>query len=166
MRCPACNEIGKDKVIDSRLTESGGAIRRRRVCQACNRRFTTKERVEEELRLAVTKKDGTRVRYRRDKIVSGIRHASYKLPIDDAAIEALTDDVESELFRDHDREITSREIGECVARKLRDVNQVAYVRFMSVFREFNHVDEFAAEIQHVENHAASTSPDQQSLFGE
>ncbi len=164
MRCPACNEIGKDKVIDSRLTESGGAIRRRRVCQACNRRFTTKERAEEELRIAVIKKDGSRVRFRRDKIVTGIQHACYKLPIDDASIEAMTDDIEGELFRDHDREVTSRAVGECVARKLRDVNHVAYVRFMSVFREFNHVSEFAEEIQRVEDHAATASPDQQSLF--
>ncbi len=164
MRCPACNEIGKDKVIDSRLTESGGAIRRRRVCQACNRRFTTKERAEEELRIAVIKKDGSRVRFRRDKIVVGIHHACYKLPIGDGDIEAMVDDIEGELFREHDREVTSRQVGECVARKLRDVNQVAYVRFMSVFREFNDVSEFAEEIQLAQDHAATASPNQQSLF--
>ncbi|MDX9975469.1 MAG: transcriptional regulator NrdR [FCB group bacterium] len=164
MRCPSCKELGKDKVIDSRMTESGAAIRRRRVCQACGRRFTTKERAEEELRLAVIKKDRSRVPYRRDKITAGIYNACYKLPVLEEQVEELVDGIEGELFRDFDREVTSKEIGTYVARRLRDLNQVAYVRFMSVYREINDVNEFADEIRSVQEHAATASPDQQTLF--
>jgi transcriptional repressor NrdR len=166
MRCPSCKELGKDKVIDSRLTESGAAVRRRRVCSSCGRRFTTKERAEEELRLTVVKKDRTRVPYRRDKIVAGVRQACYKLEVNENAIEALVDQVEGDLFRDYEREITSLEIGNYVARRLRDLNQVAYVRFMSVYREFHDVDEFVEEIRNVQEHAATATPNQQSLFGQ
>jgi len=166
MRCPSCKALGKDKVIDSRLTEAGAAIRRRRVCQDCSRRFTTKERAEEELRMSVVKKDSTRVPYRRDKIVVGIRHACYKLPVSEEQVEELVDQVESDLFRDYDRSVTSLEIGDYVARRLREVNQVAYVRFMSVYREFNDVSEFVEEIQTVRELAAAEVPNQQSLFGQ
>ncbi len=164
MRCPSCKELGKDKVIDSRLTESGSAIRRRRVCQACNRRFTTKERAEEELRLTVIKRDRSRVPYRRDKILTGIIQACYKLAVDEEEISELVDTVEGDLFRQYDREVTSDQIGETVARRLRGLNQVAYVRFMSVYRKFSDVVEFAEEIQKVKEHAASEVPNQQSLF--
>ncbi|MCB9850534.1 MAG: transcriptional repressor NrdR [Phycisphaerales bacterium] len=166
MRCPSCKELGKDKVIDSRLTDSGAAVRRRRVCSACGRRFTTKERAEEELRLTVVKKDNTRVPYRRDKIGSGVRQACYKLEVNADEIDALVDQVEGDLFRDFDREVTSIDIGACVARRLRDLNQVAYVRFMSVYREFHGVDEFIDEIRNVQEHAATVAPNQQSLFGQ
>ena len=166
MRCPACKEIGKDKVIDSRLTEGGAAIRRRRLCQDCGRRFTTKERTEQEVRLSVIKRDSARVPYRRDKVIAGIRHACYKLPIDDGQIDRVVDEIEGDIFRDHDREVTSEQIGLYAARRLRDLNPVAYVRFMSVYRTFADVAEFAEEIQNVQLHAASTSPDQQSLFNE
>ena len=153
-------------MIDSRLTEAGSAIRRRRVCQGCGRRFTTKERAEEELRMSVIKKDHSRVPYRRDKIVAGVHHACYKLPITDEQVDELVDQVESDLFRDYDREVTSLEIGNYVARRLRELNQVAYVRFMSVYREFNEVSEFAEEIQTVKELAAAEAPNQQSLFGQ
>lgn len=166
MRCPSCKSLGKDKVIDSRLTESGGAIRRRRVCQVCGRRFTTKERAEEELRLTVIKKDGSRVPYRRDKVTAGVRQACYKLHISDEQVEQFVDAVEGDLFRDYDREVTSQEIGRYVARRLRDLHPVAYVRFMSVYREFASVDEFAEEIQRVQEHVVTTSPNQQNLFAE
>ena len=166
MRCPSCKEGGKDKVIDSRLTEGGAAIRRRRVCQACGRRFTTKERAEEELRLTVVKKDLSRVPYRRDKVAEGVRQASYKLPITDQQVQELVDLVEGDLFRDFDREVTSLDIGAYVARRLRELNQVAYVRFMSVYREFSDVDEFADEIRAVQELAAAETPNQQSLFGQ
>jgi transcriptional repressor NrdR len=166
MRCPSCKELGKDKVIDSRLTENGGAVRRRRVCSACGRRFTTKERAEEELRLTVIKKDRTRVPYRRDKILAGVRQACYKLDIDEEQVEGLVDAIEGDLFREFDREVTSTEIGGFVARRLRDVNQVAYVRFMSVYREFHGVEEFVEEIRNVQAHAATAAPNQQSLFGQ
>lgn len=164
MRCPSCKEQGKDKVIDSRTTEGGAAIRRRRVCQVCGRRFTTKERAEEELRLTVVKKDGSRVPYRRDKVAAGIRQACYKLAITDEQVEDVVDSVEGDLFRDFDREVTSHDVGGYVARRLRELNQVAYVRFMSVYREFRNVDEFADEIRNVQEFAAAEAPNQQSLF--
>ena len=91
MRCPACKEVNKDRVIDSRLTDSGAAVRRRRVCMVCGRRFTTKERSEAEMRLSVVKRDGRRVPYRRDNIVRGVRLACYKLPIEEEAIDRLVD---------------------------------------------------------------------------
>jgi len=166
MRCPSCKEVNKDKVIDSRATDGGAAIRRRRLCTACNRRFTTKERIEEELRLTVIKNDASRVPYRREKITAGIQHACYKLPIDVVRLEELVDSVEGDIFRDHDREVTSVEIGECVAQHLRKLNHIAYVRFMSVYRKFNDVDEFVDEIREVKERAAVESPAQQTFFGD
>jgi len=164
MRCPTCKELGTDKVIDSRLTESGAAVRRRRVCTACGRRFTTKERAEEELRLTVVKKDRSRVPYRRDKILAGVRQACYKLDVTDEQMEALVDQVEGDLFAEFDREVTSEEIGRSVTRRLRSLHPVAYVRFMSVYRNFHGVDEFIEEIRNVQEHAAAEAPNQQSLF--
>ena len=164
MRCPSCKEVNKDKVIDSRATDSGAAIRRRRLCTACHRRFTTKERIEEELRLTVKKNDGSRVPYRREKILAGVQHACYKLPIEAERVEELVDTVEGDIFRDHDREVTSLEIGEYVVRRLRKLNHIAYVRFMSVYRKFNAVDEFIDEIRDVKERAAAESPAQQTFF--
>jgi transcriptional repressor NrdR len=151
-------------VIDSRATDSGAAIRRRRACQSCGRRFTTKERVEEELRLTVMKNDGQRVPYRREKILAGVERACYKLPIEHERLEELVDAVESDIFREHDREVTSLDIGRFVGRRLRKLNPIAYVRFMSVHRKFNDVDEFIDEIREVKRRAATESPEQQSLF--
>ncbi|MCP4249626.1 MAG: transcriptional repressor NrdR [bacterium] len=164
MRCPACKELNKDKVIDSRLTDSGAAVRRRRVCTVCGRRFTTKERIEAEMRLTVVKRDGRRVPYRRDNIVRGVRHACYKLPIEEDAIERLVDCVEEDMQREHERSVSSEEIGRYVAVHLRQVNHIAYVRFMSVFRKFADVAEFVDEINDVTERAAVESPDQQTLF--
>lgn len=166
MRCPSCKEIDKDRVIDSRLTEGGAVIRRRRQCEACNRRFTTKERLEEELRLSVIKRDGSRVPYDRAKIVHGIRHACYKLPVSDEDIERLVDDLESDIFQNHDREVTSEQVGEFLIRRLRDVNSVAYVRFMSVYRSYRDVDEFIDEIQNVREYVVTHDPEQETLFDE
>ena len=112
------------------------------------------------------KKDGSRVPYRRDKITAGARQACYKLSISDEQVEHLVDQIEGDLFREHEREVSSEQIGEMVARRLRSLNQVAYVRFMSVYKSFNDVTEFADEIQNVQIHAATDSPDQQSLFTE
>ena len=164
MRCPSCKELGTDKVIDSRLTDGGSAVRRRRHCTVCGRRFTTKERIETEMRLSVTKRDGGRAPYRRDNIVRGVQHACYKLDIDDAQIERLVDRVEEDLHRNHEREVTSEQIGEYVAAQLRHLNHIAYVRFMSVFRKFADVAEFVEEINDVTERAAVESPDQQTLF--
>ena len=165
MRCPSCKELNSDKVIDSRMTDGGLAIRRRRHCTSCGRRFTTKERIEAEVRLAVIKeRDGGRVPYRRDNIVRGVRYACYKLDIDDGQIERLVDCVEEDMYANHSREVTSEQIGRYVTAHLRQLNHIAYVRFMSVFRKFNDVAEFIDEINEVKERAASESPDQQSLF--
>ncbi|MFH0981221.1 MAG: ATP cone domain-containing protein, partial [Planctomycetota bacterium] len=130
----------------------------------CHRRFTTKERIEEELRLMVKKNDGSRVPYRREKILAGVQHACYKLPIEAERVEELVDAVEGDIFRDHDREVTSLEIGEYVVRRLRKLHHIAYVRFMSVYRKFNAVDEFIDEIRDVKERAAAESPAQQTFF--
>ncbi len=166
MRCPACRELNRDRVIDSRATESGVAIRRRRVCEACNRRFTTKERIEEEVRLSVIKRDGTRIPYRRDKVVSGLRHACYKLAINDDQLEQIADLVEEDLFREHDRQVSSEQLGLYVSSHLRTVNQVAYVRFMAVYRQFADVAEFINAIDDVRELDAEDIPSQQALFGQ
>ena len=164
MRCPACKELGKDKVIDSRLTDSGAAVRRRRHCTVCGRRFTTKERIEAELRLSVVKRDGNRAPYRRDKILRGVYHACYKLDIEDGEIERLVDRVEEDIYRNHAHEVASEQIGFHVAKHLRQLNHIAYVRFMSVFRKFNDVAEFVEEIRTVRELTAGESPDQRTLF--
>ena len=164
MLCPSCRDTN-NKVIDSRLTEGGAAIRRRRVCQACNRRFTTKERVEEELRLTGIKVSEQRVPYNRDKILGGVERASYKLDITDGQLQQLVDRVEEDLFANHDREVTTEQIGRYVGRQLRQLHPVAYVRFMSVHRKFSTIDAFIEEITDVRERVAQEDPAQQSLFG-
>jgi transcriptional repressor NrdR len=164
MRCPACKLIDKDRVIDSRLTEGGGVVRRRRECTSCGRRFTTKERVEAELRLVVVKRGGDREPYDREKIAHGLRHACYKLPVDDEAIKQLIDGIEGDVFENHDREVTSSDIGEYVVRRLREINAVAYVRFMSVYRQYHDVAEFIEEIRSVKDFVAHRDPGQELLF--
>lgn len=164
MRCPSCRESNKDRVVDSRMTEGGSVVRRRRECTSCGRRFTTKERVEEELRLTVVKRDGTRVPYEREKLMRGVRHACYKLPIDESEIDRMVDAVEGDLFERFDREVASDQIGEILLRRLRELNAVAYVRFAAVFRQYRDVDEFVEEIQTVRDLAAVSSPEQASLF--
>lgn len=164
MRCPSCKELNRDKVIDSRMTDGGMAVRRRRVCQDCGRRFTTKERIETDLRLSVIKRDEARVPFRRDNIVRGVRHACYKLPITDEAIERLVDCVEEDIHRHHEREVTSEQIGRYVAGQLRQLNHIAYVRFMSVFQNFADVAEFIEEINDVTERAATEAPNQPTLF--
>ena len=163
MLCPSCKE-NRNKVIDSRLTENGSAIRRRRTCLVCNRRFTTKERVEQELRLSVVKLNGQRVPYQRDNVLSGVERACYKLEVSEEEVQRLVDGVEEDLFSRHDREVSSEQIGAYVGARLRQLNQVAYVRFMSVHRKFHSIDEFVDEIRDVRERHALESPEQQSLF--
>jgi transcriptional repressor NrdR len=163
MLCPSCKHTD-NKVIDSRLTEAGVAIRRRRVCLKCSRRFTTKERVEEDLRLSVIKAGGQRVPYNRDNIVGGIERACAKLDVTPEQIQGVADKVEGEIFNGHDREIASEEIGRFVGKYLRRLSPVGYVRFMSVHRKFATVDQFVDEIREVRTRAAHDSPDQQPLF--
>jgi transcriptional repressor NrdR len=163
MRCPSCNE-DDNHVIDSRLTEGGRAIRRRRLCQVCGRRFTTKERIEDELRLTVIKAGGDRVPYNRDKILAGVERACYKLPVTDEQLQQLVDGVEEELLKNHDRDVATECIGRYVAERLRRLHPVAYIRFMSVHRKFSSVEQFIEEITEVRTRAAQESPHQQPLF--
>ena len=145
MRCPFC-KTDNDKVVDSRGAESGAVIRRRRECLECGRRYTTYERIEE-IPLRVIKKDGTREAFERRKIVEGITKACEKRPVSSEAIERVVEEIERELADIADREVTSRQIGEMVMRKLRTLDQVAYVRFASVYREFKDIQQFLDELR-------------------
>lgn len=164
MRCPYCREINQDKVIDSRLSEAGEVIRRRRVCQACKKRYTTKERVENEVKLLVVKRDGTRVPYDRSKILGGLQRACYKRPPNDEDITRLVDEVEDAIFRDHDREVSSQFIGQVVMDRLRKLDQIAYVRFASVYRRFQDLGELIDEAKELMNRRSTELPGQQELF--
>lgn len=146
MQCPYCRR-SETKVIDSRASDEY-SIRRRRECLdiKCGKRFTTYEKMEE-VSLRVIKKDGTRVPYDREKIHSGLEKACYKRPVSDEQIERIISDVESEIHQNFDREVPSRYIGEQVMERLRDVDQVAYVRFASVYREFKDVSDFVDELE-------------------
>ena len=145
MRCPFCHE-DRDKVVDSRGAAAGYAIRRRRECQACQRRFTTYERVEQ-MPLRVIKKDGSRVPFDRQKILAGILKACEKRPVSAQVIEEAVADIEGEIHRTFEKEVPSKVIGELVMRRLSAIDQVAYVRFASVYREFKDVSEFIDEVR-------------------
>jgi transcriptional repressor NrdR len=145
MRCPFCRE-NKDRVVDSRSSEEGLSIRRRRLCLRCKRRFTTYERVEETPR-RVIKKDDRRVPYEREKLRRGIEKACWNLAISNEQVDHVTATVESEAFEQYDLEIPSRSLGELVMRELRKLNQVAYVRFASVYKEFKDVSEFMGVLE-------------------
>jgi len=165
MRCPFCKE-DDDKVIDSRASQGRACIRRRRQCLHCNRRFTTYERVEEAIRLAVIKRDGSRMPYDRDKIRQGIQRAAYKRPISSERLEQIVDEVEEYLASQHEKEVSSQTIGERIAAVLRRVDKVAYVRFASVYRQFEDVGDFIDEAQDVIQRDAQEIPGQQELFEE
>jgi transcriptional repressor NrdR len=140
VRCPFCGEK-EDRVIDSRVSREGDAIRRRRECVECGRRFTTYERVEEVLPLVV-KKDGRREAFDRLKIRSGLTRACEKRPIPAEALDRIVDGIEARLQEEGRKEVPSDEIGEAVMEALRGLDPVAYVRFASVYRQFRGVDEF------------------------
>jgi transcriptional repressor NrdR len=140
MRCPGCG-LAESKVVDSRTARDGAAIRRRRECLGCGRRFTTYERSEEELP-AVVKKDGRREGFDRNKVIGGMRRACEKRPIPLADLERIADRLERFLVDGGDREVESRRIGEWVMERLRELDGIAYVRFASVYREFKDVDDF------------------------
>ncbi len=163
MLCPAC-KADNNKVIDSRLTEGSTAIRRRRRCLLCGRRFTTKERLEEELRVTVIKASQRRVPYNRDNILNGVDRACTKLDITEDQLQELVDRVEEDIFANHDREVNTERIGKYVGRHLRRLHPVAYVRFMSVHRKYGTIDEFIEEIRDVRVRVAREDPAQQSLF--
>lgn len=145
MRCPFCLHLDS-KVLDSRQTEEGVSIRRRRECTACNRRFTTYERYDE-MPFLVVKKDGRREAFSRSKILNGILRACEKRPIHSDAIEAAVDEIEREVRSRLEREVSSEYIGELVMDKLHELDDVAYVRFASVYRQFKDVDRFIEEVE-------------------
>jgi transcriptional repressor NrdR len=145
MRCPNCGHP-EDRVIDSRSTREGRAIRRRRECIGCGHRYTTYEYVEN-ASVVVVKKDGKREPWSREKMVAGIARACEKRPISLTQIEAIVDRIETEIQRQAPGEIPSKQIGELAMAELRELDEVAYVRFASVYRHFKDVNEFLDEIQ-------------------
>ncbi len=145
MKCPFCHELD-NRVIDSRLSKDSGMVRRRRECSVCNRRFTTYERVEETTPMVV-KKDGRRENYDRLKVVNGLKRACEKRPVSVDTIESIADRIERGLQERGDKEIPSSVIGESTMRELHDIDQVAYVRFASVYRSFKDIGEFMVELE-------------------
>jgi transcriptional repressor NrdR len=152
------------KYIDSRTAEGGRAIRRRRECLNCNKRFTTYERIEENVRLTVIKRDGRRIPWDRGKIVAGLQRACFKRPVPESEILRIADEVEEETFKAFDREVPSTVIGATVADKLRRVDQVAYVRFASVYRQFKTLEELVEEAKAVIDAKRFEDPTQGRLF--
>ena len=147
MTCPFCNHR-EDKVIDSRESKDGDSIRRRRQCLACERRFTTYERCDE-VPYMVIKKDGRREHFDRQKVLNGLLRACEKRPVSMRALADLVNDVESHLLENPDRELPTTVIGEHIMARLRSLDKIAYVRFASVYRDFQDVEEFLSELKDV-----------------
>jgi transcriptional repressor NrdR len=145
VKCPFCDEL-EDKVVDSRMAKEGEVIRRRRECLGCKRRYTTYERIEEILPMVV-KKDGRRESFDRTKILAGLKKACEKRPISTATIEDVTDRIEKRIQEMGETEIESRIVGEELMKELHQLDQVAYVRFASVYREFKDIDQFMDELK-------------------
>ncbi len=144
MKCPYCGFV-EDKVIDSRPTEESAAIRRRRECTKCMKRFTTYEKVES-VPLMVIKKDKTRQTFDREKLLNGLLRACEKRPVSVNDLEKMVDEIEGQILNTLKREITSQEIGEMVMARLKDLDEVAYVRFASVYRQFRDINTFMDEL--------------------
>lgn len=149
MKCPYCG-FSESKVVDSRPTDEEAAIRRRRECERCTKRFTTYEKIEE-MPLIIVKKDGSREVYQRSKIINGLLKACEKRPIPIKEIEDIVDDIEKELYNSLDKEIDSKRIGEMVMNRLKNVDDVAYVRFASVYRQFKDINTFLEELHKIIN---------------
>ena len=162
MQCPFCGR-NNDKVVDSRSSEGGRVVRRRRECLDCTRRFTTYERPEETLRLTVIKKDGSRSPYQREKVINGLQRACYKRPITDEQIRMIVEAAEEDIFRNYERDVPSSFIGDVVGAHLREVDQIAYVRFASVYRNFADVGELIEEAREVKE-SPVPGPGQKELF--
>ena len=145
MKCPFCGHV-EDKVVDSREGKDGQVIRRRRECLKCEKRFTSYERIDE-IALMVVKKDERREPYDRNKVLGGLRRACEKRPVSPQALEKVADRIEQILQESPEREIPTRVIGETVMEALRDLDTVAYVRFASVYRQFQDVDQFMRELK-------------------
>ena len=147
MKCPFCGHENT-RVIDSRPADDNNSIRRRRVCDECDKRFTTYEKVET-IPIIIIKKDNNRETYDRSKIEAGIRRACHKRPVSASSINQIVDEVETAIFSYEDKEIPSSIIGELIMAKLKDLDAVAYVRFASVYREFKDVNTFMDELKKV-----------------
>jgi len=149
MKCPFCGHLG-DKVVDSRESKEGEVIRRRRECLDCGRRFTSYERIDE-IPYMVVKKDGTRERFERQKLISGLLKAVEKRPVSVAAVEGVADKVEGVLQDRPEKEMSTDEVGRLVMDELRHLDKVAYVRFASVYRQFRDIGEFMSELKDLLN---------------
>ena len=149
MKCPFCS-MPDTKVIDTRLSESEGSIRRRRECEKCGNRFTTFERIEN-TPIAVIKKENTREPFDRNKILSGLIRACIKRNISTSRLEKLVDETESEIRNFHANEISSKEIGDLVLKKLKSLDKVAYIRFASVYKQFDSEEQFTKELSELKD---------------
>ena len=149
MKCPFCAHLG-DKVVDSRESKEGEVIRRRRECLDCGRRFTSYERIDE-IPYMVIKKDGTRERFERQKLIAGLLKACEKRPVSIAAIEGVADKVEATLQERPEKEMATEEVGALVMDELKRLDKVAYVRFASVYRHFRDISEFMTELKDLLN---------------
>lgn len=162
MQCPACQHPD-GRVLESRSAEGGHSIRRRRECLRCGRRFTTYERIEF-VPITVIKRDGQRESFNRSKLLRGIVAACGKTGVTLEIIEAVVDDIEAALQLRDERDITSVEIGKIALQRLRWINEVAYVRFASVYRQFQGIDDFVQELHHLQESTTEFSPQTFSLF--
>ena len=144
MKCPFCGQLG-DKVVDSRESKEGEVIRRRRECLDCGRRFTSYERIDE-IPYMVIKKDGTRERFERQKLIAGLLKACEKRPVSVSAVEAVADRVEAAVQERPEKEMSTEEVGALVMQELKHLDKVAYVRFASVYRHFRDIGEFMTEL--------------------
>lgn len=149
MKCPYC-AYHDSRVVDSRPAEDGSSIRRRRECGECGKRFTTYEKIEE-IPIRVIKKDGNRQAYDRNKVLRGLIRSCEKRPVTSEAIESIIEDVEKAIYNSSGREISSTEIGELVMARLRKIDEVAYVRFVSVYRDFKDLNSFIEEFNNILN---------------
>ena len=157
MKCRFCKK-DNDRVVDSRVIGEGRSIRRRRKCLTCDKRFTTYERIEAAPRLVV-KQDQRREHFNRDKILQGLRFACKKRPISEEQLESIASRVEAEVFEKYDNEVSTRSVGEHVSEILKDIDQVAYVRFASVYREFTDVEQFHQTVEPLRrSQSGSVSP--------
>ena len=163
MKCPFCGFLN-DKVVDSREGKDGDSVRRRRECLKCEKRFTTYERIEQQIKLTVVKKDGRRVPWDRSSILSGLERACFKRPVPESELTRIVDDVEEAVFATFDREAPTSAIGQLVIDHLRRVDQVAYVRFASVYRQFKTLEELVDEARAVLDARRYEDPGQGRLF--
>lgn len=147
MKCPFCQNI-EDKVLESRETDDGNAIRRRRECQSCRGRFTSYERLEEKP-ILVIKRDGRREQFSREKIRKGIMRACEKRPVSADAVDRMVDEIEREIHREAGREVISAKVGELAMEKLQATDKIAYIRFASVYRKFEDLSEFIKEVKEI-----------------